>query len=182
MKNIGTNLHFNRGIWVRSDDSQIISKQSPFSKQYHIDIENFIKNNINENIVSNVKSKMTDWDLSNNIIFDPFKEWILNNINVEYSKFLHYHYSIRIKNLWGIVYEKGNYTDPHDHLPYFLSFCYYIKCTKYSSPLVFTTSRQKIYPKSGKLIIFPSHLIHHVPKEKTNERICLAGNLYVDFT
>jgi hypothetical protein len=181
MKNIGTNLHLNRGIWVKSDRSQIICKQSLFPKNYHDDIENFIKDNINESINSNVKAKMTDWKLNDNDILNPIKEWIFNIINVEYSKFLHHHYNFCLENIWGIVYEVGDCTQVHDHLPYFLSFCYYIKCDNNSSPIIFSASGKKIQAKIGRLVVFPSHLSHYVPKQKVNQRICLSGNINVDF-
>ena len=55
---------------------------------------------------------------------------------------------------------------------------YYINTPKGSSPLVFSESRKKIYPKSGQMIIFPSWIRHEVPPNKCEGRSIIAGNFY----
>ena len=56
------------------------------------------------------------------------------------------------------------------------SFVYFIDCPRGSSPLVFSDSGKRIKAEEGKLVIFPGHLRHHVPKNKCEGRIVLAGN------
>ena len=58
------------------------------------------------------------------------------------------------------------------------SFVYFIKCPKGSSPLVFTKSGKKIKAEEGKIVIFPGWLRHHVPKNKCEGRITMAGNIF----
>jgi len=41
----------------------------------------------------------------------------------------------------------------------------------------------EVYPKPDEIVIFPGHVIHEVPKasDMTEERIILAGNIYLDY-
>ena len=83
-------------------------------------------------------------------------------------------------NFWANVYRKGDYTQSHDHYTSvsIFSFVYFLKAKWYDSPLVFTSSGQKIRPKEGRYILFPSHLQHRVPKHRYNDtRITLSGNI-----
>ena len=80
--------------------------------------------------------------------------------------------------LWFAKYNKDDYTKTHGHDPYAIySWVYFINCPKGSSPLVFTTSGRKIKAEEGKCIIFPSFLKHHVPKNRCENRLVLAGNI-----
>tara|TARA_B100000287_G_scaffold88013_1_gene80532 strand:- start:3280 stop:3810 length:531 start_codon:yes stop_codon:yes gene_type:complete len=79
---------------------------------------------------------------------------------------------------WVVKYDKGDYTHEHDHIPAMFSFVYFIKCPKGSSPLVFTKSGKKIKAEEGKIVIFPGWLRHHVPKNKCEDRITMAGNIF----
>ena len=88
---------------------------------------------------------------------------------------------IQCLNFWANVYEKGDYAESHDHKPHDFSFAYFLKSKWYDSPLVFTESGKRIRPKEGKYVIFPSYLLHHVPKNRYNhQRITLSGNLLID--
>ena len=66
----------------------------------------------------------------------------------------------------------------HAH-PSPFSFVYFVRCPKGSSPLIFTTSGKKIKAEEGKVVIFPGNLLHHVPENKCDGRITLAGNINV---
>tara|TARA_Y100000004_G_C8945276_1_gene426015 strand:+ start:1943 stop:2470 length:528 start_codon:yes stop_codon:yes gene_type:complete len=83
-----------------------------------------------------------------------------------------------IRDKWIAIYQNGDYTIPHTHSPSIYAFVYFIRCSKNSSPLIFTTSGKKIKAEEGKVVIFPANLLHHVPKNKSKERIILSGNLY----
>ena len=50
------------------------------------------------------------------------------------------------------------------------------------SPLVFTTSGKKIKAEEGKVVIFSGDILHHVPKNRCNNRIVLAGNIFSHLT
>ena len=83
-----------------------------------------------------------------------------------------------ISDYWMAFYKKGDYTVPHYHLPALYSFNYFIKTPKGSSPFVLTTSKVEIEPEEGKLVIFPSFLVHEVPKNECDDRIIFAGNIW----
>ena len=85
-----------------------------------------------------------------------------------------------IKEYWQQKYHKGDFHDLHCHSvdrPEF-SFVYFIKCPKGSSPLVFTKSGKKIKAEEGKVVIFPGWIRHHVPKNKCEGRITMAGIIF----
>ena len=44
---------------------------------------------------------------------------------------------------------------------------------------MFSTTGRKIKPNEGTVVIFPSIMKHHVPPNKCEDRIVLAGNLYL---
>ena len=59
-------------------------------------------------------------------------------------------------------------------------FAYFLKSKWYHSPFIFTHSGKKIKPKEGTYIMFPSHIKHHVHKNRFKEtRITLSGNLNI---
>ena len=90
-------------------------------------------------------------------------------------------YDFFVKQRWIAAYQNGDYTTAHRHIPAIYAFVYFIKCPKNSAPLIFTTSGKKIKAEEGKVVIFPSNLLHHVPKNKSEQRIILSGNLYSNF-
>ena len=77
---------------------------------------------------------------------------------------------------WGAVYNKGDHANKHEHTCAF-SWVYFINCPKGSAPLVLSDSNTKIKAEEGKVVIFPGLTYHHVPKNKCDDRIVMAGNL-----
>ena len=136
---------------------------------------------------TNVKATMTEWDwnsenvrlkrLKNNII-----EFINYNCNNREIRSVEDTIPVKyfVKDLWGNIYRKGDYTKEHKHLPNIFSFVYFLKSKWYHSPLVFSDSGEKIRPTEGTFVIFPSHLKHLVPKHRYREtRITLSGNILI---
>ena len=131
---------------------------------------------------TNVKATMTEWQWNpENDRLKRLKNSILDcaNYNCAFSrgstskKDRYY-----MCDFWGNIYRKGDYTEPHTHRPEILSCVYFLKTEWYHPPFVFTWSGKKIKPKEGTFIIFPSHLKHHVPENKSEEtRITLSGNI-----
>ena len=80
-------------------------------------------------------------------------------------------------HVWGQLYNEGDHQTSHSHVPYTYSWTYYVKAPKGSSPIVFKDSDYKLHPKESDLIIFPSWVWHHVPKNKCKGRAIVAGNL-----
>ena len=130
---------------------------------------------------THVKATMTDWE------WDPksdrlkrLKNRIKDEILVNFSDVADFKSELFLKyvNFWGNVYRKGDYTNSHHHQANNFSFVYFLKAKWYYPPLVFTESGKKIRPKEGRYVIFPGHLLHHVPKQWVKEtRITLSANL-----
>lgn len=130
---------------------------------------------------TNVKAYMTDWN--ERVKFDSFKTlstFIMSCYNNNMARNNKLYNEKDILQMWGIIYNKNDYTMSHDHYVYGLySFIYYVKVSKKSSPLIIneTFPLKKINPQNGMLLIFPSYLKHEVPKQKFDEeRIVIAGN------
>ena len=87
-----------------------------------------------------------------------------------------------IKESWGLVYQKGQSTQVHNHWPSLWSYTFCVKACSDCSPLVFPTSDEKkaVKPENGQLILFPAWIMHEVPEHTCeHERIMIAGNLNV---
>ena len=130
---------------------------------------------------TNVKAFHTVWDwLPDNQKFKNFKSFIISEIERKFSPGRSLGSGRRlghVKNLWGNVYRKGDFAKSHDHKPNVFSFAYFVKAKWYDSPLMFDDSGKRIRPKEGRYVIFPSYLLHSVPKHRYNhERITLSGN------
>ena len=133
---------------------------------------NFIRNAIVNGYTSNLRAERTvKTPYSEGI--QLIKEWVLNIIRNDYGG---YNYNI---DAWVARYSKGDYALEHDHIPYSFSYVYFVKTPKGSSPLVFSTSGKRIKAEEGKVIIFPGSLRHHVPKNRCEERITVAGNVFL---
>ena len=122
---------------------------------------NFIRNAIVNGYASNLRAERT--------VKTPYFEGIRNDYGG-------YNYNI---DAWVARYSKGDYAVEHDHIPYSFSYVYFVKTPKGSSPLVFSTSGKRIKAEEGKVIIFPGSLRHHVPKNRCEERITVAGNVFL---
>ena len=102
--------------------------------------------------------------------------FIINLIkNGDYLQSKHIPYEV--DHFWISKYEKGDYTHAHHHYPSAWSFVYFVTTPKGSSPLVFPTSGKRIKAEEGKVVVFPGHLEHSVPKNKCDGRMVVAGNI-----
>ena len=121
-------------------------------------------------------SKFTGWNLNtkevNNLV-----RWVGDLITRDFGReIISRDIFFKCVEVWGALYNGGDYITPHHHLPSLYSFVYYINAPKGSSPLTFTTSKRKIKPEEGKLVIFESRLQHNVVKNKCKERCIISGN------
>ena len=135
-----------------------------------------------QNRTTNVQATMTEWE------WDPpvprlkrLKECIMEDIH-SYSDCKcignELPLTLRFHNFFGNIYREGDYTIKHNHIPFYYSMVYFLKSKMNYSPLIFTQYGERIKPKEGRYVIFPSHLWHHVPKHKFKEtRITLAANI-----
>ena len=124
--------------------------------------------------ISNVRApKSVNYRISSPSI-ELVYEWILNSLrNIIYVGKFKY----EVDNSWLASYGEGEFAVSHAHHPSAYSFVYFLRCPKGSSPLIFTTSGKRIKAEEGKVVIFPGNLCHHVPKNKCDGRIVLAGNI-----
>ena len=135
---------------------------------------------------SNVKASLhTEWNWEpNNITFRNLKEYIREEIETYYKPGFTAGGGrswIKSGDFWANVYEKGDYAQSHNHKPNDFSFAYYVKAKWYYPPFIFTDSGKRVRPKEGRYVIFPSYLMHHVPKHRYNDtRITLSGNLQIN--
>ena len=83
-----------------------------------------------------------------------------------------------VDHYWIAKYNRGDFTVSHTHYPCLYSFVYFVNSPKGSSPLVFTTSKQSVEAKSGRIVIFPGFLEHYVPENQCDNRVIIAGNSY----
>tara|TARA_Y100001963_G_C6686212_1_gene402338 strand:+ start:352 stop:975 length:624 start_codon:yes stop_codon:yes gene_type:complete len=116
---------------------------------------------------------MTDWKCGNIKEFRLISDYVLNL----QSDFCISGYSLEIRDLWGQVYNEGDYQTAHNHLPSHVSFVYYVNTPKGSAPLVFDNSQKKVFSKAGQLVVFPGWVTHHVPRNRCKGRSVIAGNL-----
>ena len=130
--------------------------------------------------VKAIMSSYTVWDETD--VYNPLLDKIISTID----KFLpaeHLHTGLKyiLSNAWFAIYKEGHYTVPHYHLPSNISFVYYLKANKTSSPLIFDECNFSITPYDDLLVVFPSNLIHSVkPQVGKDNRICIAGNLKLE--
>ena len=137
---------------------------------------------------SNVKASMTEWDAHNNnthIKAIAEKALFLCQDGMETK------YPLEIADCWGALYTKGEHTIEHHHWPFTWSFCYYVKVSDTTPPLLFhnminpqdkSSVDMPIQPKKGDMFIFPSTLRHSVPAQETEEeRMVIAGNIWYNF-
>lgn len=114
----------------------------------------------------------------------------INDISVQIDPTL----KLYIDTLWLNVNKKGDYNIPHYHSASAFSGVLYIQCEKgsniefYHDTLMehypFWTNSQmfaskfQLYPKVGRLIVFPAWIKHSVlPNESNNDRISIAFNI-----
>ena len=151
----------------------------PFHKQLYDELVPLLENYPDkQGMETNVKATMTEWNwdpLSDRL--NRFKNCIIQESLSGYFRFKE-NYLPSFVQFWGNIYHKGEYTKDHDHLYHHLSLVYFLKSKWYYSPLVFTHSGKKVQPKEGRYVLFPSHIMHHVPIHRFKEtRITLSGNI-----
>lgn len=127
---------------------------------------------------TNVKAIMTSYNIfSQTKVFNVLIQKIMDRVTSSFPlKDDRFEYGL--KDCWGAIYKKGDFTLPHYHLPCILSFVYYLQLPLQSSSLIFPQTNYDNPIEEDMLIIFPAYMEHEVPPHKSDEdRICLAGNV-----
>ena len=177
---------------VKSDNS-VIRGEYPFHKELKEELLPLLKNYPDQqNRSTNVQATMTDWDwhrdnprikrLKECIIAEAYSHVNCKKIACDKAQIS---FKLIVDEFWANIYNKGDYTLSHDHVnptgyQAGFGFVYFLKAKWYHPSFIFTDSGKKIRPKEGTYIIFPNHLMHHVPKNRFKEtRITLSGNLTI---
>ena len=141
---------------------------------------------------TNIRGSQYNFDKNEPKSVRLITQWIYNLILGKYSssfiglkeEYLHTDDTSHPPNIssssWFARYNEGELTWKHDHKHALLGYVYFINSPKGSSPLVFSTSGKRIKPEEGTVVIFPGTLMHHVPKNRCNNRLILAGNIVFD--
>ena len=127
---------------------------------------------------TNVKADMTDWFMQRqhpifnslaDIVIDIAKEASPNEVELE------------LYDIWGAVYNRGDFTMNHDHWPHPWSFIYYVKSNG-ATPTIFPDCSYSLNPKTGDIVLFPGIIRHGVPiHESDEERIIVSGNINIKY-
>ena len=149
------------------------------------------------------RSNNGGWQSKERRLPDRFAEYILSQTNDTLSKFLDQDYDVQIGNLWYNINHPGTSNDRHTHPGCDLAGIFYVKVPKgdcgqleLENPNHFAQfnllmamnedlkQESKCYhslyitPEEGATVIFPSHIIHRVMTNNTNEdRISIAWNI-----
>ena len=128
---------------------------------------------------TNVKADMTDWFMQRqfpifnslaDIVIDIAKEASPNEVELE------------LYDIWGAVYNRGDFTKNHDHWPHPWSFIYYVKSNG-ATPIIFPDCSYSLNPKAGDIVLFPGIIRHGVPiHESDEERIIVSGNINIKYS
>ena len=144
----------------------------PFAKKLNPILHQIILNKAN---IWDKGAVMTPWKSYDIKEFDLIGTWIRNFL-ISSSLTCHDDFILKYYDLWGQLYNKGDYQDTHDHLPCHWSFVYYVNTPRGSSPLVFEHSKTKLHLKAGEVIVFPAWIRHYVPPNRCEGRSIVAGN------
>ncbi len=125
-----------------------------------------------------------------NCIFDVFKQYGWPYIGEK----------VKITEMWSIINKKNSFNESHIHPNSFLSSAYYVRAPKNCGNIIFNNPNQisrnrfpkdikktefsaniqKIEPKEGTLLIFPSYLWHSVePNTSEKDRIIVSFNVNI---
>ena len=127
-----------------------------------------------------IGAAMTDLRIPPNPSVTLIKNWV-EQLVVRKWKYATNVWAADLSDTWMVKYRIGDQSFSHDHRMSLLSFVYFVHSPKGSSPLVFTTSGKKVKPEEGRVAIFPANVLHHVPKNRGEGRLVLAGNLEFRF-
>ena len=128
---------------------------------------------------TNVKASMTDWYLhtQDSLVGTLCDEAIEIATAIHPKSFNPPEFYTR--KCWGAVYNKGDFTKPHNHTPNVYSWCFYAHVPKGSAPLEFPDADLTIHPEEGDIILFSGLARHSVPPCEVDNRIVVAGNIGV---
>ena len=84
-------------------------------------------------------------------------------------------YRFGIEECWSILFTKGDGVPAHNHFPYPLTFCYYVKKPKNSSNIIIEGKEVEV--RAGQLMFLLGDLEHSVPPCPVKDRCVVVGNI-----
>ena len=166
--------------------SAVAFVESPFSKNFHDRLSTTIEQNLTPKSIEESFPR-TDWEFivkNQSPECIEFRDWISNVFyevmpverlsGVPAWEASSYMGQIKLVKCWGSVYNKENYAENHNHLPFTHSFVYYLKVPEGSSPLEMEGTT--FFVRENLCIFFPAHINHSVPPNKSDGRVIIAGN------
>jgi hypothetical protein len=185
LKDLANNLKSEEDLHTFVKTERVIQRSLNL-QHLHEEMTNIIRSHKHEeSYKTNVQAQMTNWFLHNdydminlvcNLAIGVAQEFQQKDQKGTLDKLFTF-------DCWGAIYDPNDFTKPHTHGPALWSWVYYIQVPDNAPPLYFREAKLKVFPKSDELIMFPGHVTHEVPKasDMTNERIILAGNIYLDY-
>jgi len=187
LKDLSNNLKTESELHTFVKQERVLRRPLGMSVDNRLEIQSIIATHKHEEArKTNVKAYMTNWFLHQDYpivnticekAIDVVRKVTLNDQKGKLDKFFTF-------DCWGAIYEKYHYTKPHTHGPALWSWVYYVQVPNGSPPLHFPQAKLDVFPHEDEIVIFPGHVIHEVPKvseEVNEERIVLAGNIYLDY-
>lgn len=154
--------------------SKIIVHKCLFAEEMNPILHKII---LEKSVTEDVGALMTSWKFFTDefLVVGNYALNFIENLKVtppagKFSK-------LKLVDLWGQLYRFGDYQIPHQHHPNDFSFVYYVNTPEGSSPLYFDDTKQTIFPKAGKMVLFESWIRHSVPKNQCEGRSIIAGNI-----
>ena len=145
-------------------------------------VEEIKKSGDKQDHKTNVKAYMTDWNMSGKPGFDEFEKGVLDITKFLSKKYYRREIQPRISDMWGMIYNKGNYAITHDHWPALWSFAYYLNAPKDAPGLFFPEMGEQGGERKleqGLFIMFEGHIKHAVRQTKfKGYRYAVSGNLH----
>ena len=149
-------------------------------EELHNNIENIIRNSGDvRRRETNVKAHMTKWNMLEHKEFAAISNKATKTVEDWHSEYTDLQLKTFQTTCWGSVYNKGDYSERHAHVPALYSWVYYAKVDDNSAPIYFHNKPGMYYkPTSGTGIIFPGWLEHEVQShEGDNDRVIVVGNI-----
>tara|TARA_R100000152_G_C6662311_1_gene100876 strand:+ start:61 stop:663 length:603 start_codon:yes stop_codon:yes gene_type:complete len=125
-------------------------------------------------------TKRTDWDIHRKPQFKKLKETIenvLKQLTIDLYGFKNKKTFPKVDEMWGIIYEDGDFARVHSHYPCLWSGVYYPEGNDKSGKLGFPSLGVEVTPKKGLVVIFPGTLYHYVERMfGDSKRMAVAFN------
>ena len=110
-----------------------------------------------------VYGSMTDWNMRHHSCFNEVAKFVEDKVGGE------------VFDIWGAVYNKGDYADKHYHKGVKNAFVYFVDVCENCASLFINDI--EIKPEIGKMVIFKEEEHHTLYQQCNHARIVIAGNV-----